>query len=435
MIRCCVVADDLTGANATGVGLRSEGLRTCTLLRSDSLSESHQDRFDAVTIPTDSRGIPASEAYSRVKEVTGRLVSPEVLVYNKRIDSTLRGNIGREIDAMLDSFEGPRTAIVVPVYPQAGRVAAGGYLLVNGVLLERTDAARDPKMPVRSSVTHEIVAHQTQYPVTHIDLTTVYGGADAIADALHKLDFEKRRIVVFDALTDDDIDSIAEGVVSSGLPFITADPGPFTAAMARKLVSPQREEQAGPRVLMCVGSVTSTTVEQLQHAFDELNVEAAFLQAERVVENPSEAEAEVERVIGVLRGKASGARVICVTSNRLDLSQTLDLEAEARKQGVNGEELSHRINGSIAKAAERLLREHPTIDGLYASGGDITVAICQELGASGVELEKAVMPLAAQGKLVGGERAGLNIVSKGGMVGGADAATQCVHSLLEAIRN
>ncbi len=434
MIRCCVVADDLTGANATGVGLRAEGLSTCTLLRVDSLSDFHQDRFDAVTVPTDSRGIPADEAYSRVKDATARLVSPAVLVYNKRIDSTLRGNIGREIDAMLDSFEEPRTAIVVPVYPQAGRVAAGGYLLVNGVLLERTDAARDPKMPVRSSVTHEIIGHQTQYPVTHIDLTTVYRGADIIAGALRKLNTGKRQVVVFDALTDDDIDSIAQGVVASQLSFITADPGPFTAAIARKLVSPQKENQAGPRVLMCVGSVTSTTIEQLQHAFSNLNVQAAFLRAERLVGDESTAEAEVERVIGVLRDKASAAQVLCVTSNRLDLSQTLDLEKEARERGADSEELSDRISGSIAKTAQRLLREHPTIAGLYASGGDITVAICQELEASGVELQKAVMPLAAQGKLVGGDRDGLTIVSKGGMVGGTDAATQCVNSLLEAAK-
>ncbi|MDY6416382.1 MAG: four-carbon acid sugar kinase family protein [Succinivibrio dextrinosolvens] len=54
------------------------------------------------------------------------------------MDSTLRGNIGAETDAMLDSLGEQYTAIVVPTFPSSGRTVVGGYLLVNGALLHKT---------------------------------------------------------------------------------------------------------------------------------------------------------------------------------------------------------------------------------------------------------------------------------------------------------
>ncbi len=433
MIRCCVIADDLTGANATGVLLRKVGLQTCTLFRPERITAEQRSRFDAVSVPTDSRGVHRDEAYRRVSEAAGHLVSSEVVLYNKRIDSTLRGNIGSEIDALLDSFDEPRIAVIVPVFPKAGRIAVGGYLLVNGVLLQQTDAARDPKMPVRTSVIREIVEHQTRYPVRTIGLETVYAGADAVAEALRTIGDTTRSLVIFDAITDADLDTIAAGMIESGLRTVTADPGPYTAAVARRISVFRRDRTPGARVLMCVGSVTSATVEQLQHAFENLHVSWEFLRAEELVGEPEQAEREITRVCDRLSRKSTDAEVLCISSNRLDLSRTLDLAKEAERRGVDAEELSNRINRGIATAAERMLDSVATIAGVFASGGDITVALCESSFAEGVALEKEVIPLAARGSLVGGRRAGLRIISKGGIVGGSDAATLCVRSLLEDI--
>ncbi len=89
MPQCIVVADDLTGANATGV-----------LLKKDELSDVYGDEFrsvwelalfdscDCVMYPTDSRGVSSSLAYKlhiqRDEFIKGRRVK----VYAKRIDST-----------------------------------------------------------------------------------------------------------------------------------------------------------------------------------------------------------------------------------------------------------------------------------------------------------------------------------------------------------
>ncbi len=473
--RCCVIADDLTGANATGVLLRNEGLRTCTVLSLDSGTDDSIRDFEALTVPTDSRALTAGEAYQIVRNTVAKFDPHAVELFNKRIDSTLRGNIGREIDAVLDVLTPPRTAIVVPVFPKAGRICIGDYLLVNGILLEHTDAARDPKMPVRSSRPTEIVASQTDRRVGHVGLDTVTRGTSAIAAALREASADGCRMIVVDSLTDADLRAVAYGAIESGLRFITADPGPFTAAVMNALLardteraekgSPHSRDTSRARVLMCVGSVTSMTADQLRHTFDSLDVAYAFLKAEELLGAASDgsagredsedrtaatarqhkeaeatsgdpdtrAEREITRVANGLARLADRHTVLCVSTNRLDLSQTIDLEAEARNREISAETLSDRINRAVAAVGERILDEVPSIGGIFSSGGDITVALCRAGGADGISLHHEVLPLAATGRLRGGRHHGTYIVSKGGMVGERDATTRCVNSLLEAV--
>ena len=68
-------------------------------------------------------------------------------IYTKRIDSILIGNIGSEIDAILDKDK-ESIAVVVAFYPDSGRISRGVFLLVDSVPVQNTLVAKDPKYPV-----------------------------------------------------------------------------------------------------------------------------------------------------------------------------------------------------------------------------------------------------------------------------------------------
>ncbi|HCA88538.1 MAG TPA: Hrp-dependent type III effector protein, partial [Streptomyces sp.] len=89
-----VLADDLTGANATAAGFARAGLRSVTVGADQDLDvlAGLAIRFDAVVVSTDSRHCPPAEAARRVGEAIRR-GRPAALVSN-RVDSTLRGNPG-----------------------------------------------------------------------------------------------------------------------------------------------------------------------------------------------------------------------------------------------------------------------------------------------------------------------------------------------------
>jgi uncharacterized protein YgbK (DUF1537 family) len=86
---------------------------------------------------------------------------------------------------------------------------------------------------------------------------------------------------------------------------------------------------------------------------------------------------------------------------------------------------------ALGRIARNALQEC-TVDGLYTTGGDVTAAVLDELGARGLDVEDEVVPLAVAGEIVGGPWSGLPIVTKGGLVGAADTAVACVDQLARA---
>jgi uncharacterized protein YgbK (DUF1537 family) len=51
------------------------------------------------------------------------------------------------------------------------------------------------------------------------------------------------------------------------------------------------------------------------------------------------------------------------------------------------------------------------------SGGDVSQSFLKNLDAKAFEIIEQVIPLAVYGKIVGGEFNGLNVITKGGLVG------------------
>ena len=90
MAQCVVIADDLTGGNATGVLLRKMGYQANTVLNLAAVDPEIVQSGDCVVYPTDSRGISPEEAYERVRKACETLAGDGVRIYTHRIDSTLR---------------------------------------------------------------------------------------------------------------------------------------------------------------------------------------------------------------------------------------------------------------------------------------------------------------------------------------------------------
>ena len=438
MYRCLIVADDLTGANASGVLLKNFGLSPLTLTGDLPPPAAVLAGRDALIVPTDSRGVAPAVAYRRVKEATAALAAPEVRLYTKRIDSTLRGNIGPEIDAMLDALTAAdgsdRMAVVVPAYPQAGRVAAGGYLVVNGILLQRSDVARDPKTPVLTSRTVDLVVAGSRRSAAHLPLEVVYAGVERLAAALSEAYRHGHRLAVLDALQPEDLETIAEAVIAADIPFIAVDPGPFSAALAGRLLpaetgdNPQR-----PRVLLVVGSVVATVGEQLRELYRAYPVTTAYLNPLLLMGEKEVVTSEIERAITKLETAPTATDLLCLTTNNLDPGACLDLDAIARDRASDIDAVSGLINRGIAQTVERVLETPLRVGALYLSGGDTTIAVFRRLGAAGLVLERDVLPLVAYGHLMGGARDGMPVITKGGTAGDRDATKVCARFLRDEL--
>ena len=175
MVRLGIVADDLTGAMDSGVHLAKWGLQTLVVLTSQDLPEA-----DSIVLSTDSRGVSPEEAYRRADDAARRV--RDRYVY-KKMDSAMRGNVGAELDGMLDGL-GLERALVAPAAPFAGRATVNGFHRVDGVLLSETAFARDPVAPVTESHLPTLLARQSRRSVGHLPLTVVEQGVEAVVAAL-----------------------------------------------------------------------------------------------------------------------------------------------------------------------------------------------------------------------------------------------------------
>ena len=97
------------------------------------------------------------------------------------------------------------------------------------------------------------------------------------------------------------------------------------------------------------------------------------------------------------------------------------------------DEVTGKINSAFAEITYRIFKAEETFKGLYTSGGDVTVAVCQKFDTAGLSLLDEVLPLAAYGQFLKGEFEGVHIITKGGSQGDKDAINKCITYLKEKL--
>ena len=432
MAKWVVIADDLTGGNATGVLLRNLNYQAHTILNTEVISSGMVSGSECLIYPTDSRGVSAEEAYDRVYQACTLLSGDDVQIYSHRIDSTLRGNLGSETDAMLDFLGEEYIAVAVPCFPSTERVVLGGYMLVEGIPLHKSGIAIDPKTPVTTSDVAALFRKQSKYGVASILMNDLMHGKHYLADLIKKLVSDGNRTIVVDCVTQEDVDLIADAVITSNLKVVSVDPGVFTATLARKLITPSRQRE-NSKILAVVGSVHPNARTQMEQLWLSQRTHSVIVATKRLLESAEAREAEISRVVSDVLANCDRHQISTVTGDGIYPENRIDFGPYMEKLQCSLNDVTEIINRSLADIAYRLFRSEPTFKALYTSGGDITVAVCEAFGAAGLDLKGEVLPLAAYGTILGGPFEGIHLITKGGSQGDNNAINQCITYLKEKL--
>ena len=168
--RLVIVADDLTGAADSAGRAVQAGLEAVILPAGDALPTDAAALPQVVAMSTDSRALPPEDAGKRVALAVGRAIEWRPATWYKKIDSTLRGNLGAELDALVATLGGAARVAICPAFPAQGRGLEDGSLVYAG------DAPRSLHLPNR-------LAEQTDLPVATIPLSVVRSGPDRVDDS------------------------------------------------------------------------------------------------------------------------------------------------------------------------------------------------------------------------------------------------------------
>lgn len=361
-----IVADDLTGACDSGVHFAVRGLRTQVAIRAE-----HHGRCDApvVACNTHTRSSAALEVPGRLASVLELDRERRPKIRMKKIDSTLRGPVEREIDWLLKQLGLPM-AVLAAAFPGAGRVVRDGRVKIAGSEFAVDIAACFPRMKS-----------------AHVRRSEIGVLGERIAEEIER----GTKVLIVDAEDEVDLQRIA-GAERLGTEVLWAGSGGLARALAAEVggesVQTDRPEACGP-VLLCAGSDHCVTVEQIQRLEQELDV--VRLRADEA------------GAAGARRALASGANVVLEFAR-----EQIDGPADAALGAKMG--VGH-------------------CGALILTGGDTAMHVLQSLGARTLELRHEVEPGIPWGRIEGGEADGKAVVTKSGGFGGRDSLIACVDWL------
>jgi uncharacterized protein YgbK (DUF1537 family) len=348
-----ILADDFTGACDTGALFAGKHPVPVTVWPRAPVPAA------ARAVDTETRALDGAAAAERAAAAVA--AAPATRIF-KKIDSTLRGHVGPEVDAIIRATRATGV-LLSPAFPALGRTVVERMLMIDGVPITETAFRSDPDLPrTDTGNVVEILRPVLDRPLAWIPLDQVRAGVYALSARLLRL---RGTVAIADAETDADLIALVDAALAIDLsPLLVGSAGLARALAARLglLVERVPLPRAG-RWLIVAGS---------RHPATRRQIEAA---------------------------RAAGIRV---------------LAAPEREQS------DRRAVAARLAAEARHALEQERFDLVAVTGGHTAVTVFEALGAERVDLVGPPAPGLAFGWLRSPAHPNLAVVTKAGSFGAPD---------------
>lgn len=406
-----VIADDFTGANDAGSGLARAGARVNVLFSGATAVD--RPAADVWVISTDSRALSAQEAAKRTCQATeaGLDVVRQGWVF-KKIDSTLRGNPGAEIDAAMEA-SGKTLALVAPAVPALGRTTLDGYCRIHGQLLTETEFASDPKTPVSDA--RVLVRLQEQSALPGAVLTLAEVRSIGLETILQRHIVQGTRLLVADAESDDDLHRLMAAAARLEEKPLLAGASGLSDALGTLLSSgvmvPVQQVGAGGRPLLAVvGSMSEIAARQIARLQAHTSVVLVDVDISQLFRQPIWGDEPLwqQQALDALQ---QGQHCVIRTCQQAD--QRHQIAALCEQHHLSRQQLGEQICQLLGRLTAAILA-CATPGALYLSGGDVAIAIARQLGAKGFRIRGQLAGCVPFGHLLNAHQQMLVMTKAGG---------------------
>lgn len=425
-----VVTDDFTGTASAGMLMAKAHVETGLFFDDVQMKNFNElDQLEAVYVSTNSRHLPPRKAYQIVADTTKTLGGMGIKYFSKKIDTTLRGGIGYEIDAMLDYLGEDAIAVMVTAMPQSKRICVGGYSVIDSVILSETPVADDVKTPVKDCYVPDLIAAQSGRKVDWISIREVKKGKTYLMERLRESRGSGNGIIIIDAVSMEHVEAIAEACAAlCWEKLLAVDPGPFTMKLAavRGIADetaerePEGEEVDCDRTtVMIVGSANPQTGLQIRTLceYDTRNIQLR-VDPKALAQGGETSAEEVNKAVsefGLLMDRP--APPTCIIVETAFHGSLINLQEQDRKYGYENGVSSDLINQGLAAITDKILEKYsPKITGLMLTGGDTMECVARKIGVTCIKAVDNIVAQVDVGRILG-RYEGMPIVVKGGFCG------------------
>lgn len=452
-----MLADDLAGAHDVAVPFAKRGFAVAVPNGPDRL-----DRFDSadmVVLNTDTRSCSEAEAADRVGASCEAIRARAGTLIYKKIDSTLRGHVGFEIDLVSDLMDFG-LVVCAPAFPEMGRITVGGYQLLGGLPISGADMA-GPDIPPQHAFIPDLLDNDSGRARAHIDLKTVRGGSAAIRGALDDIKAAPGTTVVVDMADPMRWDGLLDAVFQDHDDFeerrsstpaapsvLLCGSGGMAGALAERLAltwkprypssRTQRTSSSKPRfaapspppkdgpVLVFACSLHDTTARQVVQVNGRNSAAICSFDPLSLVDDRKR-EGEVDRLTTSVAEAMANGRNAVVTPLRPDRTDHTEWRAWIGHLAAiaAGRDPSLVVIENLGEVARRLFtKANP--GGLVLTGGETAGRVFQELRADGAWIRDEIDAGIGRAVVAGGAHDGMSLVIKPGSFSDE-------HTLVEAV--
>lgn len=377
MKKMLLIADDFTGANDSGIKIVQRGYDA-------SISLNCNEKFDSNIniIDTETRNLNKNKAYDVVDKTISNLENlSDYLVIYKKVDSTLRGNIRSEYEAIY-KYLNPQFVIFAPAHPNLGRTTKDGIQYVNGKRILDTEFSQDPEKPVTNDNIKNILADKMHHHYI---------------DEIRKDLNIKPGINTFDCEIYDDLLKIAQKSLEIDQRVLFIGSAGLCDALFDELIIKK------PAVGI-VGSVSSQNKESIEYC-KKMGVPVIKITLMDYVNNSYKN--KLDQVICLLKENKD---VIIVTSkDRRDYIETLEYLRENNLK-------TDLILSKLLKSISISIINEVDISGVFTSGGTTSIEFLKSIGATGTNLIDEIENGVIMNKIKGASN-DLYLVTKAGAFG------------------
>ncbi|GBC74906.1 hypothetical protein HRbin06_00213 [archaeon HR06] len=357
------MADDLTGACDSSSQFKKYGFKTLVL------SKYKKVKGDIVAFNLNSRDLKMEEVYKKARDICLKLKRDNIDLIYLKIDSTLRGNFGGIIKAVMDTYNFPYI-FIAPAYPLQGRIVLKDRLYVRGEPLITSEFKEELK--VKKDRVSEIVKAQVGEEVQWVE---------------KELKDLKFRIFVFDSVNFSDLERIVK--LGKDLGALLCGSAGLAEALAKYMGKRKRK--------ICVINGSRNKVSRVQterlFGFEKLEIKVPKIYSKEKIRE------ELKKII-------------------LKEDMIFELKEDLGSKKAVKEIIKGLINITVNK-----------FDSYVIIGGDTLNQVCEGLKASGFKILKELEPGIPLMEFLDGKLKGFKVVSKAGGFGDENTLVRIVNYL------
>ena len=377
------IGDDFTGSSDLGNTLVRQGMRTVQYV---GVPDRPADPgVEAGIVALKSRSVPVAQAVAQSLAALDWLRAQGcrqfLFKYCSTFDSTPQGNIGPVAEALADAL-GAEAVIVCPAFPATGRTIYQGHLFVADRLLSESGMQSHPLTPMTDPDIRRWLDHQSRGAVGHVPAQTVARGAAAVRTALAEEARAGRRLIVCDAIHDDDLITLGRAaadrrLITGGSGIALGLPGNFAADGLLQTGARQWQAQPGPVAALSGSCSTATRAQVATHAGAAQPVQEITAQA--AMEGRFDPEALAD---WVLAGQDAGVPLVYSSADPAEVAA-----AQAR---FGQDAVAAALESAFAALARALVARGVTR--LITAGGETSGAVVEGLGLSALHIGPEIDP-------------------------------------------